>query len=101
MFKNTWQVWMTGLVVNIPICVVAGIRHAYLDPWDHPILLRVPVALKCQSASIYKLQIISLDIYVCLICWFAVLMHGGLNPYPVAVLQYCLAASHYPNREPL
>ncbi len=27
--------------------------------------------------------------------------HGGLNPYPVAVLQYCLAASHYPNREPL
>lgn len=50
--------------------MVAGIRHAYLDPWDHPIVLRVAVA-------------------------------GGLNPYPVAVLQYCLAASHYPNREPL
>ncbi len=57
MFKNTWQVWMTGLVVNIPICVVAGIRHAYLDPWDHPIVLRVAVALKCQSAKCKYIQI--------------------------------------------
>jgi hypothetical protein len=48
---------MTGLVVNIPICVVAGIRHAYLDPWDHPIVLRVAVALKCQSAKYKYIQI--------------------------------------------